>query len=576
MKNTKRILSFVLSLAMIFGTSAILSASADETADDTVKYSSVKTWGTNEFGDLTGSDLTSDLAEGGAVVLARDASVGITGYGIYGFLSFGDETPIYPGHTYRVSVDYSLSGKYVESTNGDNERWLVTDCYITEPTDQEFAKSFTKKELLDHFTSEEVEMKQDATYGFNYKTITADIVIPEDVQEGVMGEFRIYTRGHSEYAIYNNMVVYDVEAPEDPLLTIKLGDKTPGNDEEGLRDTIDNIIENDNYRLPKGYRIIKNAANDNTLALGNMSCELQAGDYAFNYGVKVSDVEEGDLFKVVVLDGEGAEVASKVYTNADVVKKNSNSAYTDGTIDVSVPFTASAAGTYSTAIYVNNKANITVQSVDLRAVIDNADIKAAEEKIDAIGTVQLTDECKAKIDEASAACDALVQKYGNEALQYVDNYAALQAAKVEYERLENEERIKREQAAAVMELIDSIGEVTINSEEVIAAAVDARDNFLSTYGEDSISYIENNDVLEKAREDYEKLLAKLGDLDKNGKVETKDALTVLQAAVGKIQLDEEQTRLADVNEDGKVGTDDALQVLQMAVGKIKEYTKAAK
>ena len=181
-----------------------------------------------------------------------------------------------------------------------------------------------------------------------------------------------------------------------------------------------------------------------------------------------------------------------------------------------------------------------------------------------------------KIDEASAACDALVQKYGNEALQYVDNYAALQAAKVEYERLENEERIKREQAAAVMELIDSIGEVTINSEEVIAAAVDARDNFLSTYGEDSISYIENNDVLEKAREDYEKLLAKLGDLDKNGKVETKDALTVLQAAVGKIQLDEEQTRLADVNEDGKVGTDDALQVLQMAVGKIKEYTKAAK
>ena len=188
----------------------------------------------------------------------------------------------------------------------------------------------------------------------------------------------------------------------------------------------------------------------------------------------------------------------------------------------------------------------------------------------------MTPECKAQIDEASTACDALAQKYGNEVLQYIDNYAALQAAKFEYERLENEERIKREQAAAVMELIDSIGEVTINSEEVIAAAVDARDNFLSTYGEDSISYIENNDVLEKAREDYEKLLAKLGDLDKNGKVETKDALTVLQAAVGKIQLDEEQTRLADVNEDGKVGTDDALQVLQMAVGKIKEYTKAAK
>ena len=58
-----------------------------------------------------------------------------------------------------------------------------------------------------------------------------------------------------------------------------------------------------------------------------------------------------------------------------------------------------------------------------------------------------------------------------------------------------------------------------------------------------------------------------GDVDGDGKVTTADALKVLQGAVGKVELDEQQKEKADLDGDGKITTADALGTLQNSVGK---------
>lgn len=62
-----------------------------------------------------------------------------------------------------------------------------------------------------------------------------------------------------------------------------------------------------------------------------------------------------------------------------------------------------------------------------------------------------------------------------------------------------------------------------------------------------------------------------GDLDKSGKVDAGDALTVLKAAVNKLTLTEEQFVAGDVNADEKINASDALLILKYAVGIIKIF-----
>ena len=64
---------------------------------------------------------------------------------------------------------------------------------------------------------------------------------------------------------------------------------------------------------------------------------------------------------------------------------------------------------------------------------------------------------------------------------------------------------------------------------------------------------------------------KLGDINKDGKIDTKDAREALLSYVGKTTLTAEQKQLADVNKDGKVDTKDARQILLFYVGKIKNF-----
>ncbi len=62
-----------------------------------------------------------------------------------------------------------------------------------------------------------------------------------------------------------------------------------------------------------------------------------------------------------------------------------------------------------------------------------------------------------------------------------------------------------------------------------------------------------------------------GDVNDDGRVDARDALLVLQAAVGKLALADEDKPVADGNADGRVDARDALLILRFAVGKINRF-----
>ena len=64
---------------------------------------------------------------------------------------------------------------------------------------------------------------------------------------------------------------------------------------------------------------------------------------------------------------------------------------------------------------------------------------------------------------------------------------------------------------------------------------------------------------------------KIGDINTDGKINSADALLVLQSSTGIITLTDTQKLLADVNEDGKINSTDALLILQYATGKITSF-----
>lgn len=62
-----------------------------------------------------------------------------------------------------------------------------------------------------------------------------------------------------------------------------------------------------------------------------------------------------------------------------------------------------------------------------------------------------------------------------------------------------------------------------------------------------------------------------GDVNKDGKINSSDALLVLQSSVGSVTLTSEQKTLADVNRDNKINSSDALKILQYSVGSINKF-----
>ena len=102
---------------------------------------------------------------------------------------------------------------------------------------------------------------------------------------------------------------------------------------------------------------------------------------------------------------------------------------------------------------------------------DKAAADAVIAKISAIGKVELTADCKAKIDAAREAYNAL----SDEQKELVSNLKALTDAENEYKSLADKAAADKVAANAVIDKINAIGNVTKDSGDAIKDARDAYD-----------------------------------------------------------------------------------------------------
>ena len=123
------------------------------------------------------------------------------------------------------------------------------------------------------------------------------------------------------------------------------------------------------------------------------------------------------------------------------------------------------------------------------------EVEAVIEKIQNIGTVTL--ESKTKIDEARNAYDAL----SDEQKELVTNYEVLTQAETAYAELSGAQHTDINAAKSVMEKIEAIGEVTLDSKDKITGARAAYDALTSTQKE----FVTNYTLLEKAEMNYRNL-----------------------------------------------------------------------
>ena len=579
MKSLKKVLSVVLAVAMLACSMAVV-ASADG------NYTTVKSWGLTEFANFAESGLVSDADH---AVLSRQKSVGAAGYGVYGYISTGTNATVAGGHTYTyvLSLDWSGVSLGAETTNG-----LCVDCWVSDAEGSPTISNGISNETLRAAYEQAVEngFKYTAD-GNRYFDISVDLTLPE-ATNGYDGEFRIYTRGFTDFRLYS-VSIYDATADPffaQPIAVLDSGESSPSNDMDGIRTGTDEAgnwnpyIENSNYELPRGLRVYRGVFDETKLALGGTKMNFAAGSYSANYSLSFDGVfcaDDAVLATAKVKNAGGAEVATKDITKADLTRsiKDSNGGNTtggffDGTIDLAVPFTVEADGEYTAELYTTGLANLTVVEASFSAAIPDEEIKAVEDKIAAIGDVKYdpdkSEDSGELITAARDAYNALAEKYGDVS-SMVDNFEVLTSAENVYANLKEEYDTMIENAATVDEAINAIEfPITKDSEDAIVTAEETRDSFIEYFGQEKADlHIKGLATLAKAREDFDKLSDVVyGDVNGDGEVTVADALMVLQHSVGKITLDESVLVNADVDGEEGIAVTDALAILQASVNKI--------
>ena len=135
---------------------------------------------------------------------------------------------------------------------------------------------------------------------------------------------------------------------------------------------------------------------------------------------------------------------------------------------------------------------------------DKAKANAVVAKINAIGTVEYTDVCKGKIDEASNAYNALTAD--QKAL--VSNLDVLTTAKQDYDNLKTAvEKLAADKAKAdpVIAKINAIG--TVEYTDACKGKIDEANNAYNALTADQKALVSNLDVLTTAQQTYESLKA---------------------------------------------------------------------
>ena len=213
------------------------------------------------------------------------------------------------------------------------------------------------------------------------------------------------------------------------------------------------------------------------------------------------------------------------------------------------------------------------------------------EKIKAIGEVELTDECKAKIDAAREAYDALTD--GEK--ERVWNYDDLVKAEKEYETLKKAEddkelakdiaefeQYKAEQIEAARALAQDddpaqcdilIGFTTV----LIADTVYDTDKTLDENKaviDETIDWLKANlDKIRNPEEPEPEVL--IGDVNNDGVVDVMDSIMIQRYTTDEVELTDDRLYVADVNNDGQVDVIDAMQIQKFSVEKISEFEKKA-
>ena len=173
---------------------------------------------------------------------------------------------------------------------------------------------------------------------------------------------------------------------------------------------------------------------------------------------------------------------------------------------------------------------------------DKAAAKAVDEKVAAIGNVELSDESKAKIDEARKAFDALTPEQKKFLAE--DTESKLVAAEKEYARLVKEAEDKAA-AKAVDEKVAAIGNVELSDEskakidearKAFDALTPEQKKFLDPKTEDKLVAAENEykklvkeDADKKAAKEVEEKIASIGTVTKNSGAAIKDARSSYEA-----------------------------------------------
>ena len=164
---------------------------------------------------------------------------------------------------------------------------------------------------------------------------------------------------------------------------------------------------------------------------------------------------------------------------------------------------------------VDNYEKLTAAEEAYAAMVDAAAAKAAEDLIDAIGEVTL--ESGDAIEAAREAYDALTDTQK----ELVKNYEKLTAAEEAYAAM-----VDAAAAKAAEDLIDAIGEVTVDSGDAITAAREAYDALTDAQKE----LVENYEKLLAAEELYEELTASAAAIAQKAAEEARKAQEEAEAA----------------------------------------------
>ena len=559
-----------------------LVATVETSSEDAKEYVDLKTWGVDQFNAAVVGDAGDNLSTSDTnlySVYARPTVYGMNACGMVGYPSYGCDLNAIAGHKYVYEFDVWVNDV---AEDEKEEVLFYGDLYNHDAVDDATVNTyFTNGITLADF-NDVASVNYNKDFGYKYKTVTDTLT----ATESGYSEPRIYYNrltlknqgDRDSYAVgdinFYECRIYDETADPfhaQPVVTLKPGTDSNASFSSEVKPGNTNARELEALYLAKCAAVTLPKAKDcnNTLLFGNAAADLAAGDYKFTYSlgnIILKDGAAGTVATIKVMK-DGAEVASYDVDAASVPA--------DG--NIAVEFTAAEAGKYSAELYINDQMGFCLNSIALGVALDQSDIDAVVEKINAIGDVKYDpdkDEDSGElITAARDAYTALCEKYsGVDMSSSVENYELLVSCESSYASLKEEYDTMIENAETVKEAINAIQfPITKDSEDAIVTAEETLNSFIEYFGQDKADLHIGDGIirLKQAREDFDKLSdAVYGDVDGDGKITVTDALMVLQHSVGKITLDETVLKNADVDGEEGITVTDALAILQASVDKI--------